>query len=245
MGVHELRNSFLRAETLSERLRAFRRERIEVLNRGEAPVQLSGGPNLLLHVIPLVAFDPGTQVDVRLVERDYGKLAPLGGSILSHRYNFDGLVTSDGPALDGGMTGYAQLFRTGVVEAVDTTFVGPIDNAYFIRGHTFELSVIEAVSRYLALQQTLGVAPPCSIILSLLGMRGVQMYVGEMDRFVGPSAERGIERSDLVVQLAVEDLTALTDVLLRPAFDAIWNACGHPRSPNYGEDGRWRQRGAS
>lgn len=27
--------------------------------------------------------------------------------------------------------------------------------------------------------------------------------------------------------------------VMRPIFDAVWNACGHPRSYNYTESGVW------
>ena len=253
MGVHELRNSFLRSETLSERLRAFRRERIEVLNRREGPVQICGGPRLLLHLVPLVAFDPGTHVDLRLVERDYGKLAPLGSTSFSGRHNFDGFLTYDGSAREGAMTGYAQLFRNGAIEAVDTTFGGQVPLALssakgnhrrVIHGDAFEWRVYPSLKQYLALQETLGLPPPCAVMLSLCDVRWAEMELTDSRRFGLPSRGARIDRDELLVpELLIEDGTEPLDRVLQPAFDAIWNACGYPKSYNYSEDGRWKHRG--
>ena len=252
MGVHELRNSFLRAETLSERLRAFRSERIDVLNRREGPVQVCGGPRLLLHLVPLIAFDPGTHVDLGQVHRDYGKLAPLGSASFSGRHNFDGFLTYDGGAREGAMTGYAQLFRNGVIEAADTTFGGLIRKPHcigerrvsrVIHGDAFECLGLPALGRYLTLQETLGIPPPCAVMLSLANVRGAEIQLSDSRQFRLPTRAARIDREELLVpQLLIEDRAGPLDVSLRPAFDAIWNACGYPRSPNYGDDGTWRQR---
>jgi hypothetical protein len=31
--------------------------------------------------------------------------------------------------------------------------------------------------------------------------------------------------------------------MMRPVFDMVWNVWDHPRSPNFDEDGNWREYG--
>lgn len=79
------------------------------------------------------------------------------------------------------------------------------------------------------------------VMLSLIGVRGYRMTVPPAAFDEGEP----IDRDDLVVpEILVEEYE--TDPrsvasLLRPAFDAVWTACGYPRSPNYDPDGRWRE----
>ncbi len=53
----------------------------------------------------------------------------------------------------------------------------------------------------------------------------------------------GFDRDPVVVPEAVaNDLEPPPDVVLRPLFDALWNAAGWPRSPHY-QGGRWQPPG--
>ena len=38
----------------------------------------------------------------------------------------------------------------------------------------------------------------------------------------------------------VETYDARPEIILKPAFDAIWNACGFAKSLNYDEKGEWK-----
>jgi hypothetical protein len=42
--------------------------------------------------------------------------------------------------------------------------------------------------------------------------------------------------------ILIEDFNFEADILLRPVFDFLWQAAGLADSPNYGADGRWKER---
>jgi len=105
----------------------------------------------------------------------------------------------------------------------------------------FERYVFRALAGHLALQERLGVDPPVLVMLTLLGVRGYRMTVSPPDFDAGTP----IDRDDLVVpEILFEDYETDPQAVagrMRPAFDAVWNACGFARSPNYGLDGLWRE----
>ncbi len=52
-----------------------------------------------------------------------------------------------------------------------------------------------------------------------------------------------IDRDQLdVPEIILEDLTRNSADVLRPVFDAVWNAAALPRCLNYDQDGKWNAR---
>jgi len=43
----------------------------------------------------------------------------------------------------------------------------------------------------------------------------------------------------LLPEVLVDEFSAETPQVLRPAFDALWQACGFERSQNYDASGNW------
>ena len=133
---------------------------------------------------------------------------------------------------------YLQVFRSGIVEAVNRSLLehGP-DEPKYIANVAYEDALLRGLRRILDLQKKLGVEPPVVVMLSLLGVKGYVMYVGVERRFGGG---RPIDRDALLIpEVLVEDLDADVDAILRPIFDALWNATGWPGSINFDEAGKW------
>ena len=240
--AEELRSAFLGTQEVSERVRAFRAERVGRLIAGEAPVPLEQGPLVVLHVVPLSALGVGGQVDLDLVQgHQAGPLVGMHGSALDNRYTFDGFLATEGGRREGPYEGYALVFRDGIIEAVSTQCAGKRNGGSYIFSGIFEESLIQSLDRYGALLQALGVSPPVAVMLSLMGVKGYQMGVSGWRAAVFRMP--GIDRENvLTAPVLMEGLQEDAGRLLRPSLDAVWNACGYPRSPNYCEDGNWRPR---
>lgn len=237
MDIDEVRAAFLGSEAIAERVRAFRADRLGRIVSGEGSAALEGSARAVLHVVPLSALDsPPPTVDLESEHALRLLRPPSGGR--SPRYNFDGLV-SEGRYPGRGVGSYAQIFRTGTVEAVDAN---PFDEAYrqVIVIHELEERTVEALKGYLRLQRELGVSSPVVVMLGLVGVRGYEIPDGG-----GTSSYiRSVDRDDLVVPEAL--LEAGPDsgeeevgLALKRMFDTVWNACGYPESPNFYDDGRW------
>jgi len=240
MDVLQLREAFLQSELTLERARGFRHDRLDSIERGDTPVPLPEGPKIALHIVPLTAFDARASVDVHRVAEDPTRMMPIFGQEIGwgHRYNFDGFLTFRPGTEHPVSRTYTQLFRTGAIEATTTSFFDPAQRVIYARA--YEPEIVRAVERYLNLETMLGVGPPLVVMLSLVGVRGYTMWLPPDYDY--PS-HGGIERDTLVApEQLVEELSAPPAQILRRSFDAVWNACGYPRSLNYDENGEWKPR---
>lgn len=241
LDVAELRAAFLLSETFAERARNFRAERLGSIAAGQAPLKLQDPPLAVLHLVPAAAFDPGTRLDVSPLAGKGDRLSPMfdGGGYNSPRHNFDGLLSH--ASRDGEASSYVQLFRSGIVEAVlaDVKDPGP-EGQKLIPCNWLEGHLIRALPIYLKAQEETGVEPPVFLMFSMLGVAGYVMGVGARYRRHG-YAQSPIDRDALIVpEIMLEGFEQEASGVLRPAFDAVWNAAGWSRCMSYGEDGVWR-----
>lgn len=239
LDVSELRAAFALSETTTERIRSFRAERLGRIVAGETPVPLADAPKIVLHMIPFGAFDPGVRLDVVSLASDPGRLVPVlhmaGGS---YRHNFDGLLIYGQSSQSASAWSYSQIFRNGSIEAVDAVVLPFRGDKRFISSVAYEEWSLEGLSRFLSIQKQLGVEPPLFVMLSLLGVSGCAMAVDPSRLFLHEA--HPIDRDSLVAsEILVENFECDPAEVMRPVFDAIWNAAGWPRSMNYDETGQW------
>jgi hypothetical protein len=247
LDVHELRSAFLASETLSERLKAFRIERINKLVSGSPAVKLSGEHLLVLHLLPVISARADTQIPTSALERvSSGDNAPrpIAASGWGPGFNFDGLLVSSSWG-DRSHHGYVQVMRNGFIEAVESQTLEPREirpsgeTQMIIPSIAWEKRLIHGLHSYLKTLKALDLPPPYIASLSLLNVRGYMMWVGP--RYWNDSA-RLVDRDHLLTnETLIESADAKAESVLRPLFDQIWNACGWPKSINYDESGDWRE----
>ena len=154
--------------------------------------------------------------------------------------NLDGVVFYD--AAGGGIepAGYVYAFRNGIIEfVVDDIIYNPSDTRKSMP--TFKVGcpreIIRSLQYYLKALGNLHVQPPVWFSLTLTGAKGMYIYMGDIDRNTKP-----VDRDRL--ELPPVDITDLVNVdcpsLLRPIFDALWNASGHARCFQYDQNGTFR-----
>lgn len=238
LDVSELRAAFLLSETTMERIRNFRIERLGKIIAEETPVRLESTPKIVLHIIPFGAFDPAARFDVSSIANDNVNLQPIYTLGWNSRHNFDGYL-SYGPSSHRSIAhSYLQIFRNGNIEAVDALIIRPEGNLRTIPSVLYEKEILEALPRFLSIQRQLGVESPLFIMLSLIGVSGYTMAVNP-SRFA-PAFTYLIERDSLILpEIIVENFECNPAEVMRPIFDAIWNAAGWEGSMNYNENGEW------
>lgn len=238
LDVSELRAAFLLSETTMERIRNFRIERLGKIIAEETPVRLESTPKIVLHIIPFGAFDPAARFDVSSIVNDNVNLRPIYTLGWNSRHNFDGYL-SYGPSSHRSIAhSYLQIFRNGNIEAVDALIIRPEGNSRTIPSVLYEKEILEALPRFLSIQRQLGVEPPLFIMLSLIGVSGYTMAVNR-SRFA-PAFTYLIEIDSLILpEIIVENFECYPAEVMRPIFDAIWNAAGWEGSMNYNENGEW------
>jgi hypothetical protein len=238
MDVDELRVAFNLQETLIERIRNFRLDRIAKISADETPVPLGSPYRVVLHLIPGNVFNPSVKFDINSIfERRHEKLSIIHGTTMNGRYNLDGLFTYSSP-VDGKYSGYTQLYRNGIIEAVDAWMLREREGyGKVIPGIAFEEKLIQATDIYLKLMSELDVEPPIFIFLSLLNVKEYKIATSN-----GGFTEYSdfIDRDMLLLPAEViENHDVRAETVLKPLFDLIWNACGYPKSLNFDESGNW------
>ncbi len=236
LDLGEIRAAFALSETLPEKIRRFRDDRIAKILADETPIPLQGKHRVVLHLIPFSSMAFSAAVDLELAAKNSSNLPPIGSTgYASCRHNFDGLVAQD-------YEDYLQLFRNGAIEAVNSSLLTVQD---IIPASAFESNVFGAVDRYLKLQHDLAVSPPIVLLLTLIGVNGyvTETQQGSMMRGLG-TIKGAIDRDILALpDMMIEDMARPADEILRPAFDIIWQACGFKCCPNY-DNGHWKRFGS-
>ena len=246
LDVHEIRSAFLATDSQAERIRSFIQNRISKIIADETPVPLSTAHRLILHIVPLMSFLNHQRLQINYETISIVNYLPIGASGCDHRYNLDGFLTYDKDYENQTLNdGYCQVFFDGVIESVYSDILTvnggrkpQKGETGFIASVAYEKYIIEAIQHYIKGYKAFGIETPIIISMALLGCKGAYLYVGNFNRQWQP-----IDR-DIVIfpEVQVESLDVPVTKLMKPIFDAVWNACGYPHSCNYDDNGNWNPR---
>jgi hypothetical protein len=247
LDVAEIRSAVMATDSQAERIKRFREERIGRIIADETPVVLSTPHRLVLHMIPVASFLNRERLDLTKNGNLSTRFRPIYVSSWNHRYNLDGYMTWRPSRTEGeGVDSYCQVFFDGTVEAVFSDLLRTSEGASvrggtgFIASIAYEKYTIEAVQSYLQGYAEFGLAGPIALSMAILGCRGSYMGVGPR-QLLGEN--HPIDRDAIILpDVIVEDLKVNIPQLMKPLFDAVWNACGFPYSLNYDKDGNWKPR---
>jgi hypothetical protein len=90
LDVTQIRSAFALSDSLPEKIRRFRDERIGRIVADELPVPLTPHPKTVLHLLPFSALDPTNRIDVSPLElrsSEFHPLAPYQLQSWGPRYN--------------------------------------------------------------------------------------------------------------------------------------------------------------
>jgi len=237
MDIFELRTAFNLSETLADKIRRFREERISSILADETPVPLNKGGKLVVHLIPLNSFYPGQSYDI---DKIYGKfrLGTISDDYIQTRYNFDGLLDYGTPLENDGISlDYTQLYRNGIIESA-TVYYSDYKNK-IISHQDHEIGIVRAIKGFLGIYGKLNVAYPVFVFVTLVGVKDYRMGKKE---FFGSHEKNYIIDKDVLANPEIV-LTKYPENIgneLKPVFDAIRNACGFQGSKSYDDESNWR-----
>jgi Schlafen, AlbA_2 len=240
--VNELRSLFLAGPRLAERVQDFRLDRIAKLVAGHGPIQLMERGTLVLHIVPLTAFDSPTVLALQPIERDFRIFVPMGSTTASGmRINFDGVLkTSNADPQATQHRAYTQLYRNGIVEAVASSLIN--DRTQVI-SYLDDVIVKETLKKLNDLA-SVGVEPPFAILVSLYGVRGIQLNFARGQNAawfddLGHALDRDQYHPQEVVLETLPQNVQECAKTLRPILDQIANAGGAAQSPIFDAQGNY------
>ncbi|RKY20692.1 MAG: ATP-binding protein [Planctomycetota bacterium] len=236
LDVNELRIAFNLSQTLTEQISRFKIGRIGEIVADNLPLPFYEGGKFVLHLIPLESFTPNYSINLEIVINDLTKLRPIYSAGWSHRMNLEGILSYSG-GRDEKVHSYVQLYRNGIIEAVEGLMLSADREKKYIPSVAYERELIKSLDEFLSLYRELGINVPIVLFLTLIGVKGYEMAVDRM-RFWDKYYK--IDRDVLQLPEAIiESYDIESKDILRPTFDLIWNACGFKRSYNFDESGNW------
>lgn len=238
MNTDELRGAFTLSQTIVERMRGFRAERVEMIHRDEGPFALKPGSKLIFHGIPLGAFvDPP---NLTLNYETTRLIPPFGSGGHSHQHTLEG-IAAHSPAQVDGVRAYTLAFRSGIVEGVADLAVERVNGGHPVIGLVrLEQYIMEGWAALLRVAQHYDIDPPFYVFISILGIGNVVPRIPE-NRMLEVEGAPYRRNNLLLPEFEVSrDRAGLTDtILFKSAFDQIANGFGLYGSLNYGADGRY------
>lgn len=235
LDVQELRYAFIVSETLAEKIKKFRRDRLSRIIAQETPFPLNNTKITVLHLIPFNAFKPGQSFNLEEIHRlDFKPLFTTG---YRQRYNLDGVLFFFKGTEEPYISTYLQVFRNGVIEAAEDYLGEEIpENLFPIT--LIEENLISKMNLYLKNLKLLKIEPPVFLFLSFIGYKGYRII--ERDPIM---IRDSIDRDMLLLpEVIIENYNEEASKILKYCFDALWNAFGYSKSKNYNNEGEWAPR---
>jgi hypothetical protein len=234
LDVNELRAAFTLSNTVTERIRSFRTDRVIALSNNRTPLPFVDSPKVVLHCIPLESFANGTQYDVLPVYENPVPLSPMGTTNWDRRLNLDGVLAF---GTQQPCPSYTQLYRNGTLEVVQGRILAhEYEERMVIPSVSYERYILEYLPRCFRLLEQIGANAPIVVALTLLNTAGLHMGVNNLWGQPGYP----IDSDSLILpEVIVQNLVTPASQILKPLFDLIWNACGLPSSSNFDANGNW------
>jgi len=233
LNVEDLRILFGFADEITKRAKEFCYDRLFKIKSSQAPVTLYDGPKYVLHLIPFGSFKPAINYDLSEFNKNPESLPFIGWPNSTNRgkLNFDGFVSYQGYK---SAYVYTQIFRNGIIEAVAMEYNPKAENNVSDGiNRNYENKITNAISKYLDIQQNLGITPPVFIIFTLLGVKGVHIGYSE---FHEPKLEPIIgsvpfTQDDLILpEVILSNFdNAQIEQQMRQVFDIVLNAANLTR----------------
>ena len=195
---------------------------------------------LVLHVVPLSAFDVNSALPLAQIAQNFRSFVPTGSSTANGtRINFEGILkTSNADPQATQHRAYVQLYRSGIVEAADSSVAAM---------HTPTISLLDdkliaGTMRYLNDLVAFGVEPPYAVLVSLIGVAGARLDFERQPQWGGDLSdplERDQYHLDEVVIEAIPGDKPECASMIRPILDQAANISGRATSPIFDAQGRY------
>ncbi len=241
LDVGELRTAFVLSESVADRIRSFRAERLARVEGDDTPVPLPPGGRAILHVVPLPPIAGRRDIDV-VQAISTGTFTPLPltgiGSANQVAVNLDGFVNYASDSRDLASS-YVQFFRNGALEGVLTLGTDERNGRAYIAGPALCKQIVFAVRQYVDVLSAYDMGFPAFALLSFTGMDGSTLRYnsgfGNGFSVAGPRSGTVITLPEIALEGPVPD----APTALKPVFNALWNAYGFLRCDMYDGQGIW------
>jgi len=213
------------------------RRRVTERLAGKAPIAIMDGGALVMHVVPFGAIGDKPSGAFEEISRNPNKFSPFGSYGRDFRISYDGLlVGSNAEGLSKPQRAYLNVFRTGVIEAVETSLARGHDHNFLVLPQ-IEASIIKYACVYARALDGFSISLPVAVCISLIDVQGMKLLrdfiphgalledlpCGDLDRNLFDFGHAIFERLPSGYNEGARTL--------RPILTHLANAAGLPSSP--------------
>jgi len=244
MSYDQIRGAFDRTATLAEQARRFIATRRELIAKGETPVPLKSGPQLVVHLVPISGLAGRLAVDLMPIYKN--GMHEFTGSFwrnsFSSTFNFDGLVIHTNDMGEDGYHGYNHIFRIGALEDIRHGVVRFGDGVKestddkLVGASLMSKFFYNSLKRRIENLKSLGFSGPALFGLGILNVKGYKLHI-EIDTLhdLYHRSSKTVDHQHLVPsEVWIEDIdTVDIDSIIRPLLDTLWQAFGIEHCPYF------------
>ena len=224
MNPEELSRRFLLSDSALQRMKRFRRERIDEWADVNGRIAGFHTIQLLLHGLPLSAFARSERFNLSALWEKPTHFSFLPGPPPQVNYNFQGIRAWNGDRT-GPIPLQLQCFRNGCIELVDPTIDSNRPPTRVIRPGEVERRVCNYVKHMFKLWREILVQQPVFVGVSLLQATNYSLILprGEQSPFAHQNEEQMLCFSDV----QFDDFEADIVSTMRSTFDIFWQSFGY------------------
>jgi hypothetical protein len=206
------------------------------ISSGDIPIPLVGKARIIFHLIPYSAFESSPSLSFATIE-DIWSIPLMYTGTSGYRYSLDGLMVYSEKEHASCSEGYTQVFRNGIIEAVNTSLFGAGAAGSYLPSLTFETDITAFLDACLAFYKKFSIRMPAILFVSLTGT-GDWTLTGHrhLDRHTQVNR---IDRDSLLLpEVIVENVGVHSATVLKPVFHAVSSSIGWERLYGYSEPGK-------
>lgn len=251
MNMEEIRESFVRSEGITEKIRHFHSKRLDffrqISTRNILPFNLLPSNLLIIHIFPLISFFQNKMVDFNMLKKvDKNWYSGFG-------YNKE--FTLDGMAVQGiDQKEYYHLLKVGSVEYIksygydryqDTYKDGlPEDGKFLLNLDQLDIALPKQIAKNVEfMHNKFALQGPYFIFISFLKINDLFPYVHD-DRINKRNGSLFSKSQELVFpEIGLNDYSSSHSIAelaekIRVSLDIIWNTFGRESSESFDSDGK-------
>jgi hypothetical protein len=191
--------------------------------------------------MPHAALAGALDLDILRVAAQNDLLRPIHSGGWSRRFNLDGFLTVNTVA-SGLNVAYLQVHRTAVLETVTSRLLGERgEYGLILPSLAFSDEVFRFITRAGMLLAGLGVEPPASVFVSLLGAQNATLAISQQLEFSRGLEPKPFDRDAVLLrEVLLTTWQGDAEKLLKPLLDELWQAAGLERCFDYDAEGNWK-----
>jgi hypothetical protein len=235
LDYQEIKQRFIQSDTAVKRIRDFRLERINKIFTNDSPIIAEFSPAIVLHCIPISSFTTLLENQLKIDNEEFKNFRTFFETTDNHRYNLDGILITT-QAIDDSVMSYTQIFRNGVIEAVDYRCLNSEypNEKYKIPVFVLRDRMNRALMNSVDLFIKNGISAPIIVFVSLLGVKGFTIGLsrtrdwGRLEKQYNVGIREDIINLDEIIIDSFDSFESQS--LTKQVLDRIWNAVGWPKA---------------